>query len=190
MSFFLLTRSAWLMLKCSEILDICPRVQGVDYAEVPDDKNTLTFLIDLGYKGLLYKHPSMYVDHMHQPWRTLAAIINQCFSGKTTSNDKLRKSRIDILWDDGIVSRLKLVIIGEDFQEYGLPIPETMLTEGIKQSKSYQMFIICSTGLIPPKKSRGKGSQGKKAVVSLKPISDEESDVSDAKPARKCVGNP
>ncbi|GJV77850.1 hypothetical protein Tco_1509434 [Tanacetum coccineum] len=42
--------SAWLMLKCSEILDICPRVQGVDYAEVPDDKNTLTFLIDLGYK--------------------------------------------------------------------------------------------------------------------------------------------
>ncbi|GJV77853.1 hypothetical protein Tco_1509437 [Tanacetum coccineum] len=95
--------SAWLMLKCSEILDICPRVQGVDYAEVPDDKNTLTFLIDLGYKGLLYKHPSMYVDHMHQPWRTLAAIINQCFSGKTTSNDKLRKSRIDILW--GLITR-------------------------------------------------------------------------------------
>ncbi|GKB07644.1 hypothetical protein Tco_0835928, partial [Tanacetum coccineum] len=47
------------MLKLFEILDICPRVQGVDYAEVPDDKNTLTFLIDLGYKGLLYKHPSI-----------------------------------------------------------------------------------------------------------------------------------
>ncbi|GJR00025.1 hypothetical protein Tco_0523009 [Tanacetum coccineum] len=44
--------------------------------------------------------------------------------------------------------------IGEDFQEYGLPILETMLTEKIKQSKSYQMFIKYSTGLIPPKKSR------------------------------------
>ncbi|GJW19637.1 hypothetical protein Tco_0027073 [Tanacetum coccineum] len=40
----------------------------------------------------------MFVDHMHQPWRTLEACINKCLSGKTASNDKLRKSRIDILW--------------------------------------------------------------------------------------------
>ncbi|GKB11076.1 hypothetical protein Tco_0844999 [Tanacetum coccineum] len=31
------------------------------------------------------------------------------------------------------------------------------------------MFIKYSAGLIPPKKTRGKGSQGKKAVVSSKP---------------------
>nr|GEX89090.1 hypothetical protein [Tanacetum cinerariifolium] len=60
------------------ILDIRPRVQGVDLVEVSDDETTLTFLIDLGYKGPLYKHPNIYVDHMHQPWRTLAAIINKC----------------------------------------------------------------------------------------------------------------
>ncbi|GJY90140.1 hypothetical protein Tco_0505336 [Tanacetum coccineum] len=50
------------------------------------------------------------------------------------------------------------------YQEYRLAIPETMLTEAIKQSKSYQMFIKYSTCQIPPKKSRGKGSQGKKTV--------------------------
>ncbi|GJV65563.1 hypothetical protein Tco_1476391 [Tanacetum coccineum] len=61
-----------------KILDICLRVQGVEFAKVLDDETTLTFLIDLGYKGPLYKHPSMYVDHMHQPWRTLAAVINKC----------------------------------------------------------------------------------------------------------------
>ncbi|GJU82904.1 hypothetical protein Tco_1285269 [Tanacetum coccineum] len=133
----------------------------------------------------------MFVDHMHQPWRTLATIINKCLSGKTTSNDKLKKSRIDILWgmfyrenvdypeliwedfafqidhrkekksrrktmtflrftkviinhflkqhkslsnlkyqhyhtikDDGIVSRLKFVRIGEHYQEYGLDITD------------------------------------------------------------------
>nr|GEV84846.1 DNA-directed DNA polymerase [Tanacetum cinerariifolium] len=54
---------------------------GVDFVKVPNDEATLTFLIDLTYKGPLYKHPSMYVDHMHQPWRTLAAIINKCLSG-------------------------------------------------------------------------------------------------------------
>ncbi|GJR53110.1 hypothetical protein Tco_1403631 [Tanacetum coccineum] len=52
-----------------KILNIYPRVQRVDFAEVPDDETTLTFLIDLGYKGPLYKHPYM-----------------------------LRKSRINILW--------------------------------------------------------------------------------------------
>ncbi|GJZ16737.1 retrovirus-related pol polyprotein from transposon TNT 1-94 [Tanacetum coccineum] len=71
------------------ILDICPRVEGVDFADVPDDNTTLTFLIDLGYKGPLNRHTNMFVDHMHQPWRTLAAIINKCLSRKTASNDKL-----------------------------------------------------------------------------------------------------
>ncbi|GJR05799.1 hypothetical protein Tco_0528783 [Tanacetum coccineum] len=80
------------------ILDICPRVEGINFTDVPDDDTTLAFLIKLGYKGLLYKHTNMFMDHMHQPWRTLAAIINKCLSRKTASTDKLRKFRIDILW--------------------------------------------------------------------------------------------
>ncbi|GJZ27537.1 hypothetical protein Tco_0571790 [Tanacetum coccineum] len=71
------------------ILDICPRVEGMNFTDVPDDDTTLAFLIKLGYKGPLYKHTNMFVDRMHQPWRTLAAIINKCLSGKTSSNDKL-----------------------------------------------------------------------------------------------------
>ncbi|GJY27253.1 hypothetical protein Tco_0401979, partial [Tanacetum coccineum] len=208
------------------ILDICPRVEGVDFMDVLDDDTALTFLIDLGYNGLLNRHTNMFVDHMHQPWRTLAAIINKCLSGKTGSNDKLRKSRIDILWgmfnrenvdypeliwedftyqidhrkekksrrenmpyprftkiiinhflkqhksltnlnhnhyhtikDDGLVSRLKFVRIGEDYQEYGLPIPDVMLTDAIKHSESYQMFIKYSTHQIPPKRSKGKAKK-------------------------------
>ncbi|GKC12007.1 hypothetical protein Tco_1008789 [Tanacetum coccineum] len=80
------------------ILDICPRVEGVNFTDEPDDDTTLAFIIKLGYKGLLYKHTNPFVDHMHQPWRTLAIIINKCRSRKIASNDKLRKSRIDILW--------------------------------------------------------------------------------------------
>ncbi|GJY54941.1 hypothetical protein Tco_0446605 [Tanacetum coccineum] len=79
------------------ILDICSRVEGVDFNDVSDDDIAFAFLIELGYKGPLYKHTNMFVDHRHQPWRTLAAIINKCLFGKTASNDKLRKSRIDIL---------------------------------------------------------------------------------------------
>ncbi|GJX21835.1 hypothetical protein Tco_0226280 [Tanacetum coccineum] len=61
--------------------------------------------------------------------------------------------------DDGIVSRLKFIRIGEDYQEYGLPIPDVMLTDAIKHSKSYQMFIKYSTNQIPTKKSRGKAKK-------------------------------
>ncbi|GJY15407.1 hypothetical protein Tco_0385829 [Tanacetum coccineum] len=182
--------------------------ESVNFIDVPNDDTTLAFLIKIGYKGPLYNQTNMFVDHMHQPWRTLeaiiikcplAAIINKCLSGKIASNDKLRKSKIDILWgmfykenvdypeliweilhtrlitgrriDQGAKTchspdspRLKFVRIGEDYQEYGLHIPETMLTEAIKQSEFYQMFIKYSTGQIRPKKSIGKGSQRRKTA--------------------------
>ncbi|GJW05075.1 hypothetical protein Tco_1563931 [Tanacetum coccineum] len=86
--------------------------------------------------------------------------------------------------DDGIVRRLKFFRIREDYQEYGLPIPDVMLTDAIKQSKSYQMFIKYSTSQIPPKKSRGKGSQGKNTTDTL--VTDVDvSEESEPKPARK-----
>nr|GEW57230.1 hypothetical protein [Tanacetum cinerariifolium] len=59
----------------------------------------------------------------------------------------------------------------KDFQEYGRVIPETMLTKGIMQSEAYQTFNKYSTGLIHPKKSKGKGSQGKNRRKSKKKVS-------------------
>nr|GFA65715.1 hypothetical protein [Tanacetum cinerariifolium] len=47
------------------ILDICPRVEGVDFTDVPDDDTTLTFLVDLCYKGPLNRHTNMFIDQMH-----------------------------------------------------------------------------------------------------------------------------
>ncbi|GJV21739.1 hypothetical protein Tco_1370759 [Tanacetum coccineum] len=94
-------------------------------------------------------------------------------------------SSLHTIKDDGFFSQMKFVRIGEDVQEYGRAIPDAMLTDNIKQSETYKMFIKYSTGLIPPKKTRGKGSQGKKAVVSSKPASVEVSDESDSEAARK-----
>ncbi|GKB29040.1 hypothetical protein Tco_0868441 [Tanacetum coccineum] len=136
------------------ILDICPRVEGVDFTDVQDDDTALTFLIDLGYKGPLNMHTNM----------------------------------------------LKFVRIGEDYQEYALPIPDVLLTDAIKRSESYQMFIKYSTNQIPPKKSRGKGSKGKKTgdesqetvkktyrfyLKSISPIEAEQTEAEEAEAARK-----
>ncbi|GJR28016.1 hypothetical protein Tco_1104248 [Tanacetum coccineum] len=61
------------------------------------------------------------------------------------------------------------------FSTYGLAIHATMLNKEIIQSESYKRFILYSTGQIPLKKSRGKGSQGKKSADPT----EESVDVSD-----------
>ncbi|GJZ65166.1 retrovirus-related pol polyprotein from transposon TNT 1-94 [Tanacetum coccineum] len=81
-----------------EILDICPRVKNQEFDIPPPSESLMEFLLELGYKGELTQISHMAVDHMHQPWRTFGAIINRCLSGKTTGKDKLRPSRIEILW--------------------------------------------------------------------------------------------
>ncbi|GJZ20348.1 hypothetical protein Tco_0556938 [Tanacetum coccineum] len=132
--------------KCVVNADICPRVEGVNFTDVPDDDTTLAFLIKLGYKGPLYKHTNMFVDHMHQPWRTLAAIINKCLSRKTTSNDKLQ-----LIWED-------LVYQIDHRKE------KRSRCENMPCYDALKMFIKYSTGQILPKKSKGKGSKRKKTA--------------------------
>ncbi|GJV96671.1 putative reverse transcriptase domain-containing protein [Tanacetum coccineum] len=74
-----------------------PRVPNQEFIVPPSSDSLVDFLMELGYKGQLRHISEMFVDQMHQPWRTLGAIINRCLSRKTSSNDRLRPSRIEIL---------------------------------------------------------------------------------------------
>ncbi|GKE12003.1 hypothetical protein Tco_1415554 [Tanacetum coccineum] len=144
------------------ILDIFPRVEGVDFNDVPDNDDTLAFLIKLGYKGPLYKHTKMFVNHMHQPWRTLAAIINKCLFGKIASNDKLRKSIIDILW--GMFYRENVDNPKLIWEDLAFQIDHKNEKRSRHENIVLPNVIKYSTGQIPPKKSKGKGSQRKKTA--------------------------
>ncbi|GJV34335.1 hypothetical protein Tco_1394735 [Tanacetum coccineum] len=78
--------------------------------------------------------------------RFTKVIINHLLSQhKSLSN--LNYQHYHTIKDDGIVSRLKFVRIGEDYQEYGLHIPDMMLNDAIKQSESYQIFLKYSTNV-------------------------------------------
>ncbi|GJR02235.1 hypothetical protein Tco_0525219 [Tanacetum coccineum] len=148
---------------------------------------------------------------------------HKCLSGKTASNGRLRKSRIDILWGMFYKENVDyLELIWEDFAFQidhrkekksrceTIPFPRftkviinhflsqhkslfnlkyqhyhTIKDDGIiKQSESYQMFIKYSTCQIPPKKSRGKGSQRKKTADTLV-IDVMVSEESDTEPSTK-----
>ncbi|GJV20185.1 hypothetical protein Tco_1369205 [Tanacetum coccineum] len=74
-----------------EILNICPRIPEIKY---------ITDVI---------------VDHLHQPWRTFASIINKCLCGKVFGLDKIQLSRVQILWRTYYKKNLDFVaLIWED----------------------------------------------------------------------------
>ncbi|GJZ35984.1 hypothetical protein Tco_0581801 [Tanacetum coccineum] len=103
-----------------EILRICPRVPNKVFIAPPPHDSLVTFLKSLGYKGSLKFLSDLYIDHMYQPWRTFATIINKCVFGKTTSLDRLRPSRAQLLW--GLFYRKNVdyaELLWEDF--YSIP---------------------------------------------------------------------
>ncbi|GJU68486.1 hypothetical protein Tco_1254745 [Tanacetum coccineum] len=134
---------------------------------------------NVGYPELIWEDFAFQINNRQlkkgrreiMPYHRFTKIIINHFLSKHQSLAKLQHLHTHTFKDDGVVNRLKFVKISEDFQEYGLPIPETMLTEDIKQSESYQMFIKYSTGLIPLKKSRADKSLKLKGV--LQPLANE-----------------
>ncbi|GJU69459.1 hypothetical protein Tco_1255718 [Tanacetum coccineum] len=66
-------------------------------AYVHNRSEILAFLASLGHSGEIRKITDVNVNKLHQPWRSFAAIINKCLSGKP-SYDSLRLSQAQILW--------------------------------------------------------------------------------------------
>ncbi|GJW07156.1 uncharacterized mitochondrial protein-like protein [Tanacetum coccineum] len=77
------------------------------FEEPPLEKEILAFLASLGHSGEIRKITDVNVNKLHQPWRSFAAIINKCLSGKP-SYDSLCLSQAQILW--GMYNNKKLVV--------------------------------------------------------------------------------
>ncbi|GJV08090.1 hypothetical protein Tco_1345746 [Tanacetum coccineum] len=81
-----------------DMLKIFPKLPGQKFEDPPLEEEILSFIRDLGHTGEIKFLSDVNVNHMHQPWRSFAAIINKCLSGKTTALESLRLSRAQILW--------------------------------------------------------------------------------------------
>ncbi|GKA98117.1 hypothetical protein Tco_0826011 [Tanacetum coccineum] len=67
-----------------EIFQICPNLLNQEFDALPSDEEIVSFIKELGHKGDIKSITEVVVDHMYQPWRTFAAIINKCLSRKIT----------------------------------------------------------------------------------------------------------
>nr|GEV02593.1 hypothetical protein [Tanacetum cinerariifolium] len=81
-----------------EMLHICPRIPGKSFAELPFEEEILDFIRFLGHSATIRTLTDVNINKLYQPWRSFAAIINKCLTGKTYSYDSLRLSQAQILW--------------------------------------------------------------------------------------------
>ncbi|GKA64965.1 hypothetical protein Tco_0764672 [Tanacetum coccineum] len=81
-----------------DMLLICPKLAGRKFEDHPFEEEILSFIRELRHTGEIKVLSDVNVNHMHQPWRSFAAIINKCLCRKTTALKSLRLSHDQILW--------------------------------------------------------------------------------------------
>nr|GEX71549.1 hypothetical protein [Tanacetum cinerariifolium] len=81
-----------------EMLHIYPRIPNQTFNELLFEEEILAFLRYLGHSGEIKKITDVNINKLHQPWRSFAAVINKCLSGKSTGYDRLRLSQAQIMW--------------------------------------------------------------------------------------------
>ncbi|GKB43060.1 retrovirus-related pol polyprotein from transposon TNT 1-94 [Tanacetum coccineum] len=59
------------------------------FEDLPLEHDILSFIRDLGHTRDITYLTDVYVDYLHQPWRSFATAINKCLSGKETRMDKI-----------------------------------------------------------------------------------------------------
>nr|GEZ79540.1 hypothetical protein [Tanacetum cinerariifolium] len=129
-----------------------PRLPNQEFVETPSsDEKIVSFIKNLGYKGDIESATQVITNHMHQPWRTFAAVINRCLSGKTTGLDKIRLSRAQILWGRFYNKNVDYVeLLWKDFMFQ----IDNRNTSAMWNSPVYKTFLAYATREIPPKKAR------------------------------------
>nr|GFB96452.1 hypothetical protein [Tanacetum cinerariifolium] len=80
-----------------EMLYICPRIPGQAFAKLPFEEEILEFIRFLGHGAPIRTLTDININKLYQTWRSFAAIINKCLTGKSSGYDSLRLSQAQIL---------------------------------------------------------------------------------------------
>ncbi|GJS20257.1 hypothetical protein Tco_0448889 [Tanacetum coccineum] len=68
-----------------DMLKFCHKLPGQKFKEPLFEEDILSFIRDLRHTSEIKFLSDVNVNHMHQPWRSFAAIINKCLSRQTTA---------------------------------------------------------------------------------------------------------
>nr|GEW08543.1 hypothetical protein [Tanacetum cinerariifolium] len=80
------------------MLHIYPRIHGQSFDELPFEEEILDFIRFLGHSATIRTLADININKLYQPWRSFAAIINKCLTGKSSGYDSFWLSQAQILW--------------------------------------------------------------------------------------------
>nr|GEX21472.1 putative ribonuclease H-like domain-containing protein [Tanacetum cinerariifolium] len=136
------------------------------------ERSNFLLLSDISSNGAIRRLTDVNINKLHQPWRSFAAIINKCLTGKSSSYDSLRLSQAQILW--GLYHKRNVdfaYLIWEDFvyqvehkdikkstemydprfTKFGALLPIELTNADIRNSDAYKEYYAVATGATPPK---------------------------------------
>ncbi|GJW85232.1 hypothetical protein Tco_0158377 [Tanacetum coccineum] len=85
-----------------EALEITPIDQAHQFVSPPSGDAIMDFVNELGYTEVIHFMSRMAVNILHQPWRAILSMINQCLTGKTSGHDRPIYPVLQMLW--GIIT--------------------------------------------------------------------------------------
>nr|GEV23758.1 hypothetical protein [Tanacetum cinerariifolium] len=158
-----------------DMLHICPRLPHQPFVEPPFEEEILAFLRFLRYSGAIRRLTDVNINKLHQPWRSFAAIVNKCLTGKSSGYNSLRLSQAQILW--GLYHKRNVdfaYLMWEDFvyqvehkdtkksnemyyprhqnmQQFSALLPIELTSEDIRNSNAYKEYYAVAIGATPPK---------------------------------------
>nr|GFA14466.1 hypothetical protein [Tanacetum cinerariifolium] len=141
-----------------EILHICPRIPNQPFDELPFKEEILAFLRNLGHSGEIKKITDVNIKKLRQPWRSLAAVINKCLSGKSTGYDIEHKDAKKS--NEMYYPRFTKVIVNFFMtkdpstprrNKFSAILPVELTNEAIKNSVAYKEYYAIASGVEPLK---------------------------------------
>nr|GEX74825.1 sm-like protein LSM2 [Tanacetum cinerariifolium] len=148
-----------------EMLHISLRISGQSFVELPFEEEILEFLRFLGHNTQIKTLTDVNVNKLYQPWRSFAAVINKCLTGKCSGIDSLRISQAQILW--GLYHRSNVdyaYLIWEDF---------VYQVEHKNQKKSNEMYYLRFTKVIIDYFMTSKPSIPRRNIVNWHYVRDD-----------------
>ncbi|GKA70956.1 hypothetical protein Tco_0777095 [Tanacetum coccineum] len=94
---------------------------------------------ELGYFGKCDMLSAIHTDQMHQPWRTLVAIISRCIYGKSIGLDRLRESRAQFLW--GMFYKKNVDFVALLWEDFMFQANNRDISSTRKENMPYLRFI-------------------------------------------------
>nr|GEY79785.1 hypothetical protein [Tanacetum cinerariifolium] len=119
------------------------------FFEPPFEEEILAFIRFLGHSPAIRTRTDVNINKLYQPWRSFAAIINKCLTGKSSGYDSLRLSQVQILW--GLYHKRNV--------DYAyLMLSSTISCQrihpfkgGTRNSNAYKEYYAIAKGAAPPK---------------------------------------